>query len=55
MAKDNIIKWQKLNKSNVSLKRPGSGLHPRLLKSILGRKAKKYIIKDQQILLKDLF
>ena len=55
VAKDNIIKWQKLNKSNVSLKRPGSGLHPRLLKSILGRKAKKYIIKYQQILLKDLF
>ena len=54
VAKDNIIKGQKLNKLNVSLKRPGSGLHPRLLKSILGRKVKKYIIKDQQILLKNI-
>lgn len=49
MTKDHIIK-----KSDITFKRPGSGILPIYKNKILGKKVKKIIIKDRLISLKDI-
>lgn len=53
-ASRKIIKGEKITKENVSLKRPATGIHPKFLKKILGKKIKKNISKDQKIKFSDL-
>ena len=50
IPKDTIITGDMLE-----LKRPATGLNPRFLEIIIGRKAKKDIYKDKLIELSDLF
>lgn len=49
----NIKKGEKFNKYNLSIKRPGHGLQPKLFKKLLGRKAKKDFTKDSVLTKKD--
>ena len=49
VAKKKILKGQKILKSMLALKRPGTGLHPRYLDKIIGRVSKRIFYKDMQI------
>jgi N-acetylneuraminate synthase/N,N'-diacetyllegionaminate synthase len=49
-----ILKGEVLTKENLSFKRPGTGLPPKLIKNILGKKAKKNIKKNEIINLSDI-
>jgi N-acetylneuraminate synthase len=53
-AKD-LKKWQVLTKAELTLKRPGTGIKPKELESLIGKKLKKDIRKDELIKLKHLF
>ena len=44
-----LAKDEKLSKKHVSLKRPGTGLFFKELKTLLGRKAKKSLLINHQI------
>ena len=44
-----IKKKEKLSKINLCLKRPETGLHPKYLKKILNKKAKKFLKKEHKI------
>jgi N-acetylneuraminate synthase/N,N'-diacetyllegionaminate synthase len=49
VAKQNIKKGDKITKNMISIKRPGTGLSPSDFEKIIGKKAKKSILKDQVI------
>ncbi len=49
----NIKKGEKFSKYNLSIKRPGHGLQPKLFKKLLGRIAKKDFTKDRVLTKKD--
>jgi N,N'-diacetyllegionaminate synthase len=53
-SKNEIMKGDKLTLENLCLKRPGDGIHPKLIKKILGKKTKRNILKDEKIKLNDL-
>ena len=48
-AKKRINKGEFFTKQNLILKRPGTGLSPKKLKKIIGKKAKKNYFEDQII------
>ena len=54
VAKSNILKDQILKKSNIILKRPGTGISPKDLNNAIGKKIKKFIKEDQVIKWSDL-
>ena len=54
VANKNISTGEILTKTKICFKRPGTGLSPSLLKKVLGKKAKKKIMYDELITLKDL-
>lgn len=54
VAKTNIKKGQRITKNLLIIKRPGSGILPRFLDRVVGKKAKKEIKKDQLIAWSDL-
>ena len=43
VAEKNIKIGEKFSVANISLKRPGSGLEPKFLKKIIGKKSKNFI------------
>lgn len=49
VAKTDIKKGQKILKSMIALKRPGTGLHPKYLDKVIGKIAKKKFLKNMQI------
>lgn len=49
VAKEKIFPNTKINLNHLDFKRPGTGLSPKLYKSILGKKSKYIINKDQMI------
>lgn len=49
VAKDKIFKGQKFTYQNLTVKRPGNGLSPMKMDQIVGKKAKKNFMKNQQI------
>lgn len=49
IAKKNIPKGTKITKEMIIIKRPGSGIKPRFLDMVLGKKTKKTIKKDDPI------
>jgi sialic acid synthase SpsE len=49
-----INKGDKLTMKNIGIKRPGTGLAPRLLNKVLGKKVNRNIEKDRLIRLSDL-
>lgn len=53
-SKKNIKKGDKILKEDLCLRRPGNGLNPDYLKIIIGKKAKKDIVKDR-LLNKSMF
>ena len=48
-----IKKKEKLSQINLCLKRPETGLHPKYLKKILNKKAKKFLKKEHKIKFRD--
>lgn len=54
IAKSNILKGQSLKKSLIILKRPGTGISPKNLYKVLGKKTKKFIKEDQVIKWSDI-
>ena len=54
VANKNISRGEILTKNMICFKRPGTGLSPSLLKKVLGKMAKKKIMYDEFITLKDL-
>lgn len=54
ISKTNIKKGQKISKSMLDMKKPGTGINPLNINNIIGRTAKKFISKDKLIKLKDL-
>ena len=54
MAKSNIRKGEKLTKSLLTYKRPGTGISPDQVKLILGKNTIKDIKEDFQIKFSDL-
>ena len=53
VAKVDIPKGVKITKDMLDIKRPGTGIEPKYLKRIIGRKSKKNIKKDELIKLSD--
>ena len=53
VAEKNIKIGEKFSVANISLKRPGSGLEPKFLKKIIGKKSKNFIKEDGLIKLSD--
>ena len=49
VAAYSIKKWDKFNKNNLAIKRPGTGISPMKWEKILGKKAKKSFVKDEII------
>lgn len=49
VAKENILKGDRFSTENLTTKRPGNGLSPMKWEHIIGKKAKKYFKKDEQI------
>ncbi len=49
----NVLKGHKILKADLDLRRPGTGLDPKKLKTILGKKAKKNLLKGRLIKLGD--
>ena len=49
MASEKIEKNQIIKSSMLSLKRPGTGLHPIYLKKIIGSKSKYHFEKNQKL------
>ena len=49
VAKRNILKGEKFSENNLTTKRPGFGISPNKWNKILGKKAKKNYLKDQNI------
>ena len=49
VAKNLILKDQKFSKKNLTFKRPGDGISPMKINSLLGQKAKKTFLRDEQI------
>ncbi len=54
VAKNIIKKNQKILMSNLTIKSPGGGLFPYEMDKLIGKKAKKIIYADENILLKDV-
>lgn len=54
VASRNIKKGHKINMQDLNFKSPGNGLSPSKLNIILGKKAKKDLLKESLILLKDI-
>jgi sialic acid synthase SpsE len=54
VAIENIKKNQKLNKKNLSVKRPGNGIPASMLKNIIGKKSKRSIKKNTFIKYSDI-
>jgi len=48
-ASNNISKGEMFSESNITTKRPGTGLSPMLWGGIIGKKAKRYFIKGEMI------
>ncbi len=48
-ANCNIIKGAKILKSDISIKRPGTGILPSEIKKVIGRRARQNIAKDQTL------
>jgi len=53
VAKVDVPKGVKITKDMLDIKRPGTGIEPKYLKRIIGRKSKKNIKKDELIKLSD--
>ncbi len=53
-ARVDIKKGQKISEDIIIIKRPGIGINPKMLKDIIGRKAKRDIKRDSLILFEDL-
>jgi len=51
--KNTLLKGEKINLSNLVLKRPGKGIYYRSLKKIIGKKVKRNLYADHQVSLKD--
>jgi N,N'-diacetyllegionaminate synthase len=49
VAEEKIFKGQKFTYQNLTVKRPGNGLSPMKIDQIVGKKAKKNFMKNQQI------
>ena len=49
VAKNLILKGEKFSKKNLTIKRPGDGISPMKINSLLGQKAKKIFLPDEQI------
>ena len=49
-----LIRGKRLKSSDIVFKRPGTGISPMNLKSVIGMKIKKNIPADNLILMKDL-
>ena len=49
-----IAKGEKINSHNLDLRRPGTGLEPKKIKKIIGRKAKRNLLKGEIIKFKDI-
>lgn len=54
VALDDIGRGDKLTMANIGIKRPGTGIAPKYISTLIGRKAKEYIKKDYLIKLKNL-
>jgi N,N'-diacetyllegionaminate synthase len=54
VAERDILKGEKINKENVSIKRPGTGIQPKDLQAVMGRKAKRMIKKHDVLQWKDV-
>ncbi len=55
VIRENLIKGTILNDKNLTCKRPGNGLPPKLFFSLLGKKINKNLPKDHQLKLKDIY
>jgi len=55
VASIDISKDEKITKDNVTVKRPGTGLPPKYLKKVLGKKVKKDIKKNDLIRLEEIY
>ena len=49
-----IMAGKKLTESNIRSIRPGYGLHPKYLKRVLGKKAKRYLMKGEPLQMSDI-
>ena len=49
VAKEKINKGEKFNKSNLTCKRPGSGISPDYFYTLIGKKSKRDYKKDELI------
>jgi N,N'-diacetyllegionaminate synthase len=54
IAREKILKGEKINKDQIEFKRPGTGLPPKMADFVIGRTAKKDINKDQIIAENDI-
>lgn len=54
VAKKEIQKGEIIKINKIEIKRPGTGLSPKILNKIVGKKAKKHIKKNELISLKDI-
>ena len=54
VARRVIKKGEKFTKENLAIKRPGTGLHPRLYFKLLGKKAKRDLAADEMLSKRDL-
>ena len=54
VAAREIEAGESLHRDDLALKRPGTGLHPREMESLIGRKTKKHLNRDARITLDDL-
>ena len=49
-----IAKGEKINSYNLDFRRPGTGLEPKKLKKIVGRRAKRKLLRGKIIKFKDI-
>ena len=54
VARHSIKKGQRFTEENLAIKRPGTGLHPRLYFKLLGTKAKRDIAPDEMLSKRDI-
>lgn len=53
-TKKDIRKNEKFNLNNITLRRPETGLHPKYLKKIIGKRSKRFLKADQKIKISDI-
>ena len=49
IANSNILKGEIFTEKNLTTKRPGTGINPMLWKKIIGKRAKKNYMKDENL------